>query len=235
MSARDAAGHDEPVEGDGAGDGPSSAPSATDASHAPPAPAAAAPGAAAAAAVKVNTLQRLFDAAGQADDGEVDDDWVREVKKALTTLQRSIARRRVRENFQAVISKARERFLDPDALAALDGIGGIERGKFYSDAALMTREGCWSRPEVQEALHRMWKAVKEIAGSPIIPREVYAIFYRKAYLTIADQNSDSQIDPVECMGSVEDDWRKDISGGRGGEMDEPAFKRCLPRLGIFSM
>jgi hypothetical protein len=66
-----------------------------------------------------------------ADEGDMK--YMERVKKALAALEKSIARRRVRENFDAVIQAAKKRFLDDGAVAA-----GAEAGKFCTSARTRT-------------------------------------------------------------------------------------------------
>jgi hypothetical protein len=124
-----------------------------------------------------------------------------------------------------------------------------------TDAALMTREQMWHRPEIVDALHRAWLIISSVGGvqlhssrpedthedtseppggggSPrtVLLKPAYALFYRKTYLAVADQNSDTKINPADCMAAMQVDWMRDTEGSLDEAMDERLFAQCLFQL-----
>lgn len=181
---------------------------------------------------------------GRASPSKEGGDDVDEIKEALDKLEKCLARRKARQSFNAVISAAQAHFLDAAAIAA-----GAEDGEFYSRPALMARETMANREEVVQVLHEAWLVITQVIVGPafkrsnelrasddtsqrlILTRENYDAFFRKAYLYVAEQNHDTQINVDECVSRMDADWQADTDNqGDVSGMDEVAFKRCIFQL-----
>ena len=77
-----------------------------------------------------------------------------QVRWALAKIEHCVAAKQGRDQFAAVVKRAREAFFDDRAIAA-----GAKQGRFYTNAALMVRESLREAPEVKDALRAVWCTV----------------------------------------------------------------------------
>ena len=163
-----------------------------------------------------------------------------EYERAVNIMQRVVRARRARRMWAAVVDRARAFFLNPQAIAA-----GAKSGKYYSDVALVVREGLRSDPKVVAALEEAWRCVRAAArntphgehlsgttwldlpiadccgGAHVARRSLgpaqYRTMLRKMYLVVKEMSGDVDIDPIDCLESIQDDWSRDAGASAGGE------------------
>ena len=139
-----------------------------------------------------------------------------EYERAMALITRVVNRRRAFQNLMNTIKSAKQKFMDEDAIKA-----GAENGKFYTNAALIMREGLSKNPKVVEALTTAWRCVlvaahhhaqkrRRSAEMPkVLDHEQYEIMFRKLYLFAKEEQSDAQIDPDECEEALCAEWPRD--------------------------
>ena len=199
-----------------------------------PSPAIAEVEAPAPAAAEANDLGPYGDA-----DEEVDE--VARTRWAMDVIQQCIKNRHARQSFAAVVRKAQEMFMTPEAMDA-----GASGGIYYTKAALMVRVTLRNDPVVESALAYAWQRVVHAemniryasrehliafraggrmgSGQLVLSRAAYATMIRKLYLLLKDDDRDAKINPAECLKSIQEDWPKDSVGQ--SEMSESAFQSC---------
>lgn len=167
-----------------------------------------------------------------------------EYERAVQTVQRVVRLHQARRMWTAVVERAKSKFLDEQAIEA-----GARNGKFYSNAALIVREGLRSEAAISEALTEAWRCMCTAAhntphGEPGYPRgttwlglpmadrrrkrgslgpAAYRTMLRKMYLVVKNMNGDVQIDPHDCLESIGADWARDAGASGSSVVDEEAF------------
>ena len=150
------------------------------------------------------------------------DEEIAEYKRAVAILQKAIRGRKLRQLWPNM-EQLRARYLDPKALAA-----GASDSPWYSNFALACREGLRYAPQVVRGLNDTWNTLTAAAGTPTLSKEDYTTMMRKLYLAVKIDESDHDIDPKDCLDSLEEDWIEDSDGK--DELTESAFHRCFFQL-----
>ena len=133
-----------------------------------------------------------------------------EHRRAMGIIQKVVNARRARKALLAAVDRARETFMDKEAIKA-----GAENGRFYSTIALIVRDGLRSNELVVAALGVAWRCVlaaaeaEQIGQRGSLAHESYAKMIRKLYLYVHEVTGDTAIDPQDCLSAVEEDWPRD--------------------------
>ena len=173
---------------------------------------------------------------------EADDQQARE-RWAMAKLDRMFALRKAQKTFWEVVVQARQKLLDSTAISA-----GAEEGQFYTDSALMIRESLRTSPQVEDSLEAAWLAVlqakahsthkspgctwQRVPDAENMPTSIgiatFRTMIRKLYLIGKHEESDFQVDAIDCLRSITSDWQRDSAMTAAGrlEMNKECFKQC---------